>query len=268
MAVRGRRERQNQTKQQKPQKQDQQQEQQNYQKHQRQEHAKQQQERDRQGRPGQPGQPGRRNRPGEGEPHEDQPGTPVGQGRLETEAVLAGPAAPDRTWGHWLGRYGEQAAARYLAAAGYRLLDRNWVCRDPDLRGELDLVARYRRTVVACEVKTRSGDTLDNPAEAVTAQKAQRLRLLAVRWLAEQRTTGRGVGGGFGGAFGASFGGGAGTARGSGASHGHGQIPLSRSGDTDPTTGGPGLRIDVIAVRTDPHPPFALRSLDHLIGVA
>ncbi|HEY3869363.1 MAG TPA: YraN family protein [Actinocrinis sp.] len=167
----------------------------------------------------------------------------------------------ERTWGHWLGRYGEQAAARYLVAAGYRLLDRNWVCRDPDLRGELDLVARYRRTVVACEVKTRAGDTLDNPAQAVTAQKAQRLRLLAVRWLAEQRA---GTGGGFNGAFG--------PGRGTGPSHRRVQIPLSRSGDggdpRDPSAGGPGLRIDVIAVRTDPRPPFAVRSLDHLIGVA
>lgn len=152
------------------------------------------------------------------------------------------------TWGHWLGRYGEQAAARYLAAAGYRLLDRNWVCRDPDLRGELDLVARYRRTVVACEVKTRAGDTLEHPAQAVTPQKAQRLRLLAVRWLAEQR---------IGGAFGAGRGGMRGR-----------PIPLSRSVDSDPTAGGPGLRVDVIAIRTDPRPPFAVRSLDHLIGVA
>jgi putative endonuclease len=170
----------------------------------------------------------------------------------------------ERTWGHWLGRYGEQAAARYLVAAGYRLLDRNWVCRDPDLRGELDLVARYRWTVVACEVKTRAGDTLDNPAQAVTAQKAQRLRLLAVRWLAEQRVgCGGGVGSG-GGGFSGAFG----TGRGSGPSRAYGQIPLSRSGDSDPAAGGPGLRIDVIAVRTDPRPPFAVRSLDHLIGVA
>lgn len=216
------------------------------------------------GGPGRSDRRGRRDRPGEREPREGQPGTPVGRGRLEAGAAMpdgAGSTASGLTWGHWLGRYGEQAAARYLAAAGYRLLARNWVCRDPDLRGELDLVARYRRTVVACEVKTRAGDTLDNPAQAVTPQKAQRLRLLAVRWLAEQRTGGRaGAGaGGFGGALGAS--------RGRG-TRGHGQIPLSRSGDFDPTAGGPGLRIDVIAIRTDPQPPFAVRSLDHLIGVA
>lgn len=190
----------------------------------------------------------------------EQPGTgPAGQERLETET--------NPTWGHWLGRYGEQAAARYLAAAGYRLLDRNWVCRDPDLRGELDLVARYRRTVVACEVKTRAGDTLDHPAEAVTAQKAQRLRLLAVRWIAEQRTNAGGGGGGAAGGFGAGFAGAA-AGRSRSAQFGYGQIPVTRAGSAPSAGGGPGLRIDVIAVRTDPTPPFAVRSLDHLIGVA
>ena len=90
-------------------------------------------------------------------------------------------------WGHWLGRYGEEQAARYLIGAGYRLLDRNWVCRDPDLRGELDLVARFRRTVVVCEVKTRSGGWLADPVQAVTPDKAVRLRRLATRWLEAQR---------------------------------------------------------------------------------
>jgi putative endonuclease len=88
-----------------------------------------------------------------------------------------------RAWGHWLGRYGEEAAARYLIEAGYHLLARNWVCRDPDLRGELDLVARHRRVLVIFEVKTRAGGRLAHPAQAVTEEKLARLRLLAVRWI-------------------------------------------------------------------------------------
>ena len=52
-----------------------------------------------------------------------------------------------------LGRQGEQAAAEHLQRAGFRILDRNWRCAD----GELDIVAAERRTLVICEVKTRSG---------------------------------------------------------------------------------------------------------------
>ena len=106
------------------------------------------------------------------------------------------------------------------------MLDRNWVCRDPDLRGELDLVARYRRTLVVCEIKTRAGDRLAHPVQAVTQEKAARLRLLAVRWLREHR------------------------------------------GPTASPHRAGLLRIDVIAIRTGPRPPYQLRSLDHLVGVA
>jgi putative endonuclease len=149
-------------------------------------------------------------------------------------------AVTTRQWGHWLGRYGEEAAAHYLRGAGYQVLDRNWVCRDPDLRGELDLVARYRRTVVACEVKTRAGDRLAHPAQAVTQEKAARLRLLATRWLHDHQHRRH-------------------PHAGSTSRHRNNHFLLDR--DTP-------LRIDVIAIRTSPRPPYPLHSLDHLVGVA
>lgn len=146
-------------------------------------------------------------------------------------------------WGHWLGRYGEEAAAHYLTGAGYQLLERNWVCRDPDLRGELDLIARYRRTLVACEVKTRASDRLAHPAQAVTPEKAARLRLLATRWLHDyqhRRYPHRGP-----------------------------TAPRPRASQLLPERGTQlQLRIDVIAIRTSPRPPYPLHSLDHLVGVA
>ena len=81
-----------------------------------------------------------------------------------------------------LGRYGEDLAAQHLEAAGMRLLDRNWRCRE----GELDLVARDRDgTVVFCEVKTRSTAAFGDPAEAVGWAKARKLRTLAGVWLRE-----------------------------------------------------------------------------------
>jgi putative endonuclease len=79
-----------------------------------------------------------------------------------------------------VGSAGEDAVAAWYAEAGYRVLSRNWRVRE----GELDLVAERRGEVVFCEVKTRRGDAFGTPAEAVTFRKQQRLRTLAVRWLA------------------------------------------------------------------------------------
>jgi len=63
------------------------------------------------------------------------------------------------------------------------VIDRNWRCRD----GELDLVLLRGRTLVFCEVKTRSGVGFGTPAEAVGAMKQARIRRLGTRWLTSNR---------------------------------------------------------------------------------
>jgi putative endonuclease len=81
-----------------------------------------------------------------------------------------------------VGAYGERRAVEYLTnEAGMRVLDRNWRCSD----GEIDIVARDGDDLVFVEVKTRRGPGFGAPAEAVVAEKARRLRRLALRWLAE-----------------------------------------------------------------------------------
>jgi putative endonuclease len=52
---------------------------------------------------------------------------------------------------HALGRLGEDAAATYLRRAGYRILARNLRTRT----GEIDLLVRRGRVLIAVEVKTR-----------------------------------------------------------------------------------------------------------------
>lgn len=98
---------------------------------------------------------------------------------------MAGPA-PRRRADHRrrLGIAGEDAVAEWYEAAGYRVMDRNWRCRD----GELDLVVMRGDTLAFCEVKTRASTRFGTPVEAVTATKQRRLRMLAARWLADHDT--------------------------------------------------------------------------------
>jgi putative endonuclease len=77
-----------------------------------------------------------------------------------------------------LGRRGEDLAARYLIARGYRIVERNWRCRE----GEIDLVVERRGEVVIVEVKTRSSVAFGHPFAAITPVKAARLRRLAGLW--------------------------------------------------------------------------------------
>jgi putative endonuclease len=78
-----------------------------------------------------------------------------------------------------VGAYGERVAARHLEAAGFAVIARNWRCS----AGEIDIVALDGSTVVVCEVKTRSGFGYGSGLEAVTREKAARLRRLAGMWL-------------------------------------------------------------------------------------
>jgi putative endonuclease len=83
-----------------------------------------------------------------------------------------------------LGSAGEDAVAAWYENAGYRVVDRNWRCRE----GELDLVVSRGDTLGFCEVKTRASTRFGAPVEAVTATKQRRLRMLAARWLGEHDT--------------------------------------------------------------------------------
>ena len=79
-------------------------------------------------------------------------------------------------------RLGEDTAARYLAARGMEILERNARFR----QGEMDIVALDGSTVVFVEVKTRRTSTYGAPQDAVHHRKQARLRLVASAWLASR----------------------------------------------------------------------------------
>ena len=73
------------------------------------------------------------------------------------------------------GAFGEQYAAEYLAANGYSIVCRNYRCKF----GEIDIIAQTRDILAFIEVKTRSGNLLYSPREAVGRTKMRRLTLAA-----------------------------------------------------------------------------------------
>jgi putative endonuclease len=78
------------------------------------------------------------------------------------------------------GRAAEEAAARYLVQAGWRLMGRNVRVG----RGELDIVARRGPILAFVEVKARRTLTCGAPEDAVGAAKRRQVARLAELWLA------------------------------------------------------------------------------------
>ena len=88
-----------------------------------------------------------------------------------------------------LGLEGEERAAEYLEAKGYRIVARN-VRAD---RVEIDLVARKGSLLVFVEVKSRRGTSHGLAAEAVDPRKQRRLRRGAWAWLESKPEAARGT---------------------------------------------------------------------------
>ncbi|MEX1178046.1 MAG: YraN family protein [Nitriliruptor sp.] len=88
------------------------------------------------------------------------------------------------------GPFGEELAARHLAADGCHLVARNWRLTAGELRGELDLVAvdPGDGCVVVCEVKTRrDAARFGGALAAIGPRKAARIRALTAAFLREAR---------------------------------------------------------------------------------
>ncbi len=77
----------------------------------------------------------------------------------------------------------EEAAAVFLRAAGYEILDRNWSCP----MGELDIVARKDGTVAFVEVRARSNPDYGGPAESITPSKKVKIIKAAMAYIKARR---------------------------------------------------------------------------------
>ena len=90
------------------------------------------------------------------------------------------PAAPrpERQVAFRLGLSAESRAAAFLIAKGYRIVARRW--KSPV--GEIDIVARRRKTLIFVEVKAR--EKFDDAAWSVTDRQRARIVAAAEVWLA------------------------------------------------------------------------------------
>jgi len=68
-----------------------------------------------------------------------------------------------------IGNLGEDLAVRYLEQLDYRILERNFECR----QGEIDIIAidQMKKELVFIEVKTRRNFLFGNPIDAVSENK-------------------------------------------------------------------------------------------------
>jgi len=69
------------------------------------------------------------------------------------------------------GRYGEDAAVKFLKENGYTVLERNYRAAN----GEIDIVAIKEKHLSFVEVKSRKNTDFGYPAEAVTLKKQKKI---------------------------------------------------------------------------------------------
>ena len=81
------------------------------------------------------------------------------------------------------GALGEEAAAGFLRAGGYRIVARNHRCR----LGEVDIVAEKGELLVFVEVRTRATAVFGRPEETVDPRKQRRVIAAARDYLARRR---------------------------------------------------------------------------------
>ena len=72
---------------------------------------------------------------------------------------------------HETGKIGEDIAIKYLEQLGYKIIERNFECK----QGEIDIIAKDKEEIVFIEVKTRTSVTYGFPKEAVDKTKKKHI---------------------------------------------------------------------------------------------
>jgi putative endonuclease len=87
------------------------------------------------------------------------------------------------------GKAGEITALIYLKKKGYKVLEQNYTCP----LGEIDIIARHKRTIVFIEVKTRRSLSYGSPLYAITRRKQRKISMAALYYLKSNRQMDQGA---------------------------------------------------------------------------
>jgi putative endonuclease len=77
------------------------------------------------------------------------------------------------------GEKGETIAEHHLKKKGYKILEKNYRTK----LGEIDIIAKDKKTIVFVEVKTRRSWQFGNPKGAVTPAKQRKISMVALQYL-------------------------------------------------------------------------------------
>lgn len=80
---------------------------------------------------------------------------------------------------HTLGRKGEELGVKYLKKKNYKIVERRFRL----FRGEIDIIASHKNTLVFVEVKTRKNAQFGYPEESITPAKQKQIRKIAQGYL-------------------------------------------------------------------------------------
>ena len=83
------------------------------------------------------------------------------------------------------GAQSEDLAVWYLKKNGYKILEQNFRTR----LGEIDIIAKEKKTIVFVEVKSRRSIRYGSPKWSVTHQKQRKISMVALQYLKKTRQT-------------------------------------------------------------------------------
>lgn len=72
---------------------------------------------------------------------------------------------------HEIGKLGEDISCKYLQSLGYKILERNFLCK----QGEIDIICIDKKELVFIEVKTRTNRNYGQPVDAVNTPKQKHI---------------------------------------------------------------------------------------------